>query len=264
MKYFILILLLIGLISLRAGTSTTDNLLVTGTITGSGASLTSLPAANLTGSIADVRLSANVPLLNAVNTWSGNSNLFNSPVTIGTGVLSVVISNSAASAASGSGTLSIKGTNGTGCISLGSYGVIGDGTQFIQFVGDGTITINPSSGAGLAVFANSGITLKRSVTVPSITITNTLGIISTVTAAGTTGAQTINRSAGRVNFAAAAQTLVVTDSQVTTTSLIFLTVSTDDTTAKSAVVSAQSAGSFTIKLNAAATSETAVNFFITN
>lgn len=37
---------------------------------GSGASLTALPAASLTGSIADARLSANIPLLNAANAFS--------------------------------------------------------------------------------------------------------------------------------------------------------------------------------------------------
>lgn len=38
---------------------------------GSGASLTSIPAGQLTGSIADARLSANVPLINASNTFTG-------------------------------------------------------------------------------------------------------------------------------------------------------------------------------------------------
>jgi hypothetical protein len=50
---------------------------VTGTVaattfSGSGSSLTNLPAASLTGSIADARLSANVPLLNVNNAFTGN------------------------------------------------------------------------------------------------------------------------------------------------------------------------------------------------
>ncbi len=90
------------------------------------------------------------------------------------------------------------------------------------------------------------------------------GFDATLTAGGTTGAQTINKPTGSVNFAASAQTLVVTNSLVTTSSLIFLTINTDDATAKSAIISAQSAGSFTIKLNVAATAETKVGFLVIN
>lgn len=81
--------------------------------------------------------------------------------------------------------------------------------------------------------------------------------------AGTTGAQTINKPCGSVNFAAAASTLVVTNSLATATSHIFLTVETTDTTAKSATV-VRAAGSFTIVLNAAATAETRVAFLVIN
>lgn len=79
----------------------------------------------------------------------------------------------------------------------------------------------------------------------------------TDTAAGTTGAQTINKGAGTVNFAAGATSLVVTNSLVTATTKILATVQTNDTTAKSVAVVAAS-GSFTLYLNAAATAETAV------
>lgn len=75
-----------------------------------------------------------------------------------------------------------------------------------------------------------------------------------------TGAAVINKPAGSVLFAAAAQTLVVTNSLVTANSIIIPTVSGDDATAKSVVVSAQGAGSFTLKLNAAATAQLKVNF----
>ena len=85
----------------------------------------------------------------------------------------------------------------------------------------------------------------------------------TITAGGTTGAQTINKSAGTVNFAAAATSLVVTDSLVTTNSTIYCSVRTNDTTAyvKNVV---PSSGSFTITLGAAATAETSVGFFVVN
>ena len=85
----------------------------------------------------------------------------------------------------------------------------------------------------------------------------------TVTAGGTTGAQTISKNAGTVNFAAAATSLVVTNTLVTTSSIIICTVGTNDTTMKSALAVA-AAGSFTIYSNAAATAETRVNFIVIN
>ena len=85
----------------------------------------------------------------------------------------------------------------------------------------------------------------------------------TITAAGTTGAQTINKSSGSVNFAAAATSFVVTNSLVTVNSVIQCTVASNDTTMKSVAIVA-TAGSFTIYPNAAPTAETRVNFTITN
>lgn len=86
---------------------------------------------------------------------------------------------------------------------------------------------------------------------------------STNTTAGTTGAQTINKTSGSVNFAAGASTLVVTNNLASTTSQIFVTVYGTDATAISARVT-RAAGSFTITLNAAATAETAVGFLVIN
>lgn len=88
-------------------------------------------------------------------------------------------------------------------------------------------------------------------------------VLRTNTTAGTTGAQTIDKPAGSVNFAAGATTLVVTNSLVSATSNIFAEVQTNDTTAiiKNVI---PGAGSFTIRLNAAATAETRVAFWVTN
>jgi len=85
----------------------------------------------------------------------------------------------------------------------------------------------------------------------------------TVTAAGTTGARTISKNAGSVNFAAAATSLVVTNSRVTANSIIVATVATNDSTMKS-VQAVAAAGSFTLYANAAATAETRVNFLVIN
>ncbi len=90
-----------------------------------------------------------------------------------------------------------------------------------------------------------------------------VALLATNTAAGTTGAQTINKPSGTVNFAAGASSLVVTNSLCTTASLVFAAIRTNDATAiiKNVV---PAAGSFTITLNAAATAETSVGFFIIN
>lgn len=86
---------------------------------------------------------------------------------------------------------------------------------------------------------------------------------TTVTAGGTTGAQTINKISGTVNFAAAATSLVVTNSLVSTTSLILPVVRTNDATCAVKNVVA-GAGSFTITMTAACTAETSVGFFVLN
>lgn len=91
----------------------------------------------------------------------------------------------------------------------------------------------------------------------------TLLIDKTITTGGTTGAQTINKASGSVNFAAAATSLVVTNSIVTANSVIVCTVGTNDVTMLSVRVVAGS-GSFTIYANAAPTSETRVNFVVFN
>jgi hypothetical protein len=90
-----------------------------------------------------------------------------------------------------------------------------------------------------------------------------LQLSKTVTVSGTTGAQTINKTAGSVNFAAAASSLVVTNSLCSASSIVIATIATDDATATSVKAIAGS-GSFTLKLNAAATAETRVNFIIIN
>lgn len=84
----------------------------------------------------------------------------------------------------------------------------------------------------------------------------------TITAGGTTGDRTINKLAGTVNFAAAATAITVTNSLVTTSSLIFCTVRTNDTTATIKNV-VPGSGSFVITI-VAATGETSVGFFIVN
>jgi hypothetical protein len=88
-----------------------------------------------------------------------------------------------------------------------------------------------------------------------------VNIGKTITASGTTGAQTIHKTSGRVNFAAGASALVVTCDRATAGSVIIATVATNDSTMKS-VQAVAGNGSFTLHANAAANAETAVNWWL--
>lgn len=119
------------------------------------------------------------------------------------------------------------------------------------------------SAAGVLQIGTTSSNALGSLLLTDLTMSGNLSMGKTVTATGTTGAQTINKSSGAVNFAAAATSLVVTNSLVTTSSVILCTVGTNDTTMKTVAVVAAS-GSFTIYANAAATAETRVFFHVTN
>lgn len=81
--------------------------------------------------------------------------------------------------------------------------------------------------------------------------------------AGQTGAKTINKPTGRVNFAAGASSLVVTNSLVTADSIVIATVADVDATLKT-VVAVTSSGSFNLTGNASATADTRVSFVVFN
>lgn len=149
------------------------------------------------------------------------------------------------------------------------------GTRLASFFGDGSLLISSgaSSSAKLHVIgtnttANVGTFLVQDgaatpATIYRIDNDGKITYRATNTAAGTTGAQTINRPSGTVNFAIGASSLVVTNSLCTTASLVFAEVRTNDATAQIKNV-VPAAGSFTINLSAAATAETSVGFFIIN
>lgn len=77
----------------------------------------------------------------------------------------------------------------------------------------------------------------------------------------TVGAVTINKAAGRVNVAAAAASVVVTNSLCTAATLVMAIIAQNDATGiiKNVVAAA---GSFTITFNVAPTANCAVNFFL--
>lgn len=118
-----------------------------------------------------------------------------------------------------------------------------------------TSALYPSANAGADLGGSSNYVANAYVSAVKVDATNTAG--------GTTGAQTINKTVGTVNFAAAETTLVVTNSYVSTSSIVFAVVRTNDSTATIKNVIPGS-GSFTIRLTAAATAETSVGFMVVN
>lgn len=114
--------------------------------------------------------------------------------------------------------------------------------------------------SGVTSAIQTQIDLKAPKASPAFT--GDISVEKTIVPPGTTGAQTINKTAGRVNFAIAATSLVVTNSLVTTNSIISATAATSDTTGY--VLSCIAAeGSFTINV-IAPTTEMAVNWIIIN
>lgn len=115
----------------------------------------------------------------------------------------------------------------------------------------GVVSIYSPSGSSVVQVANTGLSFGSS----------QLSINATVTPAATTSVQTINKSAGAVNLATAESSKQVNNSTVTADSIILCTIATNDATAviKNCVAGV---GSFVITLNAAATAETRVNFWI--
>jgi hypothetical protein len=123
------------------------------------------------------------------------------------------------------------------------------------------MTLSASGGLSIGTTTDAGAT--NLLVAGTITTSSSLNLPKTITAGGTTGAQTINKPSGSVNFAAAATSLVVTNSLCTTSSVINVTIATNDTTATGIRVVA-AAGSFTIYMLTAPTSECRVNFLLTN
>lgn len=112
--------------------------------------------------------------------------------------------------------------------------------------------------------SSTGVTTLATVgTAPALAIAGDLRLDKTITPAGTTGAQTIHKQMGSVNVAAGQSSVVVTNNRVTASSVIIATVATADATLKS-VVAVAANGSFTLTGNAAATTETKVNFLVLN
>jgi hypothetical protein len=155
---------------------------------------------------------------------------------------------------------SYTGITGVGTLTVGTWTATAIG---VAYGGTGLTSLAANRipyGNGTAAFQSSAnLTYDGAV----FTVKADIVVDKTITAVATTGAQTINKTAGSVNFAAAAVSLVVTNSLVTTSSIILATVGSNDTSMKS-VQAVAAAGSFTLYANAAATAETRVNFLVLN
>ena len=138
-----------------------------------------------------------------------------------------------------------------------------NGTRIILDDSAQTLEMNTSGFTTVGELISSGITLNGSISFANPTA-NHIGLARTVTPSGTTGNRTINAMAGTVNFAAGTASITVTNLIANATSLIFCTVQTNDATATACRVTDKGAGAFTIRLNANATAETAVAFWVTN
>lgn len=88
-------------------------------------------------------------------------------------------------------------------------------------------------------------------------------IDATNTTGGTTGNQTINKPSGTVNFAAAATAITVTNSTVTTSSIVLGVARTADATCSVKNI-VPGSGSFVINMTAGCTAETSVGFVVIN
>lgn len=127
----------------------------------------------------------------------------------------------------------------------------------------GTFNTSGAATHGSTLAVTGATTLSSTLAITgSTTHTGDVLLSKTITTPGTTGAQTINKNMGRVNFAAAATSLVVTDSLVTANSIITAIAASNDTTGRVTAVVAGS-GSFTI-YSIAPTAEMAVNFVVLN
>lgn len=138
---------------------------VNGTVTatafsGSGASLTSLPAGNLTGSVGDSRLSANVPLKNATNTFTADQTI-TAPnfINLSASGNSLTVDGSSIELLTKAGTDSPDDNGGNGAsvtITAGNGGstAVGNDDPSIRGGNGGNIVLQP--GAGGADLSDNG------------------------------------------------------------------------------------------------------------
>lgn len=139
----------------------------------------------------------------------------------------------------------------------------GNGTLRVLFAAIKPIATNSTAGSeagDVAIYTQSGGTAATEKL--RITSAGNITVPTTITAAGTTGVQTINKVSGTVNIAAGQTSITVTNSLVTVNSIVLPVIRANDSTAQIKNV-VPSAGSFTINL-VSPTAETSLGFFVIN
>lgn len=179
----------------------------------------------------------------------------------------IVVSDSLATT-TGNATLSgsnfnvITWTQVVGAYKYVIYRITGGSAQgVITTRGQATTSYNDQNGAS-ATAATTPANLLNST--GSISLEGGVIGSATLTAAGTTGARTINKYYGSVNFAASTTSLVVTNNLVSTTSLVQAWAMTNDANKSHVYAVVPAAGSFTIYLDTGPAAELKVGFEVIN
>lgn len=216
--------------TLALATFTAFGRTVVGAATASAAGLAALAGAVFTG-IVEVSLAEAIIYITSTNTGNGMYLLFKSGTTL-------------------VGGFQAGGTSMAGYVNK---------VRLRAYRPDGSIEFTTGGVDAARVIISSAGLLTATL---GLTVAGNVTLDKTITAPGTTGAQTINKPSGRVNFAAGATSLVVTCNLCTANSIVTAMAATNDATGfVRAVVPA--AGSFTI-YGVAPTAEMACNFRLTN
>lgn len=129
--------------------------------------------------------------------------------------------------------------------------------DIFQAIDNGTVMVRIADGGILQPGSNGLVALGAAAV-------GWKGIYLDYTNTATIGAVTINKPSGRANIAAAASSVVVTNSLVTAASRVLAVLAANDATATGIKSVIPAAGSFTITVNAAATGNTAVDWVVIN
>lgn len=272
------------LVTPNIGAATATTFMASGAVTLSAAGAASVSPQILTGAILTGGTgTTNFPHFfiqpagaTATTTWStsGTAVGVNAATGFGGNFIDFRVAGTQILTISSAGTISLSGGAIMGWINRGGLNAPADGiillrnaanTDFNRLQFGGTTSAFPSlkrSSTSIQI-RSADDSADASLTAATLTLSGNLIIPKTVTPAGTTGAQTIDKISGSVNFAAGATSLVVTNALVTVNSIIHLTIATNDLSAQGLRYT-PGAGSFTIRFLTAPAGETRVDFLVTN
>lgn len=236
----------------------------TGTATITGGSITNTPISGSSGSF--TTLSSSGPA--TFNIWGAATNGAQeirpngSASTVGRITINTAgdLAVSSATAGTQAGAGAIQATNGGAYFALNVHGASGYSLNSNASIIWTAATRIKVTGTAFN-FRNSADSADAPITAAGVTFSGLTDSGKQI--AGVTGAVTQNSATGQVQFAAAATSLVVTNSQCTANSIIIpFLAATDATAVLGSVVAA--AGSFTLNMKAAPTGTVKVNWHLSN